>query len=388
MVTGIVHATDPDGDPLTYTGPTASTKGGAVIVNTDGTFTYAPTTQLRLNAFSTLEGAIDSFTVAVNDGLGGVLNVLVPVTVEPLGVAVIRTSDSPAVPGNPLGIPVIGTDGTSARTVYSGTGTAADPYRTTVIVVHPDGTVMISDPIEGQPQGSMVVDTKGNVYQTTETGDGVAQPYVTTVTVIHPDGDTTSTVIEEESVIGGAGDSAVAGVVVGPDGTAYQTTSFGTGGTNSPYGSTVTIIRPDGTVTSVPAGVFANSGVVIGTDGNVYQTADAAGNFGGTHLDGYTTVTVIHADGTATYVEIFGHGLAAGVVAIGGDGTVYQSTWSATGPSGQPYATTVTIIHPDGSSVTGPPIAGFPGSNIVAGADGLRRTHWHARWPYGYADPP
>lgn len=47
VVSGRVVATDPDGDTVTYSGPTTSTLGGTVVLNSDGTFTYTPTSAIR-----------------------------------------------------------------------------------------------------------------------------------------------------------------------------------------------------------------------------------------------------------------------------------------------------------------------------------------------------
>jgi len=76
---GAVTATDPDGDPLTFSlasGPAS----GIAVVNADGTFTYTPGA-----AFQSLPvgaSATDSFTVLVDDGRGGTATATVTVTIN------------------------------------------------------------------------------------------------------------------------------------------------------------------------------------------------------------------------------------------------------------------------------------------------------------------
>ncbi|RYD95296.1 MAG: tandem-95 repeat protein, partial [Sphingobacteriales bacterium] len=69
--TGVVSASDVDGDPLTFTITTAPANG-TVVVNADGTYTYTPTTGYAGN---------DSFTITVSDGKGGITTVTIPVTI-------------------------------------------------------------------------------------------------------------------------------------------------------------------------------------------------------------------------------------------------------------------------------------------------------------------
>jgi len=102
LVTGTVSATDANGDPLTYSGSTTTTKG-TVVVNTNGTFTYTPTTAARQNA----DGATtDSFTVTISDGYGGNIFQTLTVAVDPgaflVGTPTLNaaTTDTGAVTGS------------------------------------------------------------------------------------------------------------------------------------------------------------------------------------------------------------------------------------------------------------------------------------------------
>ena len=89
-VTGTVTATDPDGDPLSYSGPTTSARGGALSVASNGAFTYTPTAAISHAASTTGAGPSltqDTFSVTVSDGHGGTLSVPVTVTVSPVDTA-------------------------------------------------------------------------------------------------------------------------------------------------------------------------------------------------------------------------------------------------------------------------------------------------------------
>ncbi|MEI7915506.1 MAG: Ig-like domain-containing protein, partial [Mycobacteriaceae bacterium] len=83
VVSGRVMGSDPDGDALTYSGSTTTSKG-AVVVGTDGAFVYTPSDAARSAAGA--PGAApadqqDEFTVTVSDGHGGITSLAVAVPV-------------------------------------------------------------------------------------------------------------------------------------------------------------------------------------------------------------------------------------------------------------------------------------------------------------------
>ncbi|MBB2991254.1 VCBS repeat-containing protein [Mycolicibacterium iranicum] len=85
VVVGRVTATDPDGDPLSFTRGTESGKG-VVEVKGDGSFIYTPTVQARVAAGAA--GAdnaakVDRFSVTVQDGHGGITSIPVEVPIAP-----------------------------------------------------------------------------------------------------------------------------------------------------------------------------------------------------------------------------------------------------------------------------------------------------------------
>jgi uncharacterized repeat protein (TIGR01451 family)/gliding motility-associated-like protein len=101
-VSGVVSATDADGDVLTF-GKSTNPAHGTVVVNANGTFTYTPS--LNYNG-------PDSFVVVVSDGKGGTTSVTVYVTVIPV-------NDPPVALAQPVTSP--------EDTPVNGVVTATDP---------------------------------------------------------------------------------------------------------------------------------------------------------------------------------------------------------------------------------------------------------------------
>ncbi len=115
VVTGSVNGSDIDGDPLTYTGPSSTSKG-AVSVSAGGAFTYTPSPAARHTASAlgaVAADRVDAFTVTISDGRGG--NVGVPVTV----------AVSPANAGPVVGVTTVGTPDAGTG-VVTGRVTATD----------------------------------------------------------------------------------------------------------------------------------------------------------------------------------------------------------------------------------------------------------------------
>jgi VCBS repeat-containing protein len=91
LVTGIIMASDTDGDTLAYAPATIDTGKGAVTVNTtSGTFSYQPTAAARHQASAIgapTSDKQDTFTINVDDAHGGVTGVPVTVTISPQNTA-------------------------------------------------------------------------------------------------------------------------------------------------------------------------------------------------------------------------------------------------------------------------------------------------------------
>ncbi len=96
----LTNDSDPAGanDPLTVTnaGTFLTSQGATVILNSDGTFSYNPTTSVTLNALSASQNATDSFGYSITDLDGGSASGTVTVTI-------IGVNDVAAISGDNTG---------------------------------------------------------------------------------------------------------------------------------------------------------------------------------------------------------------------------------------------------------------------------------------------
>lgn len=138
-VTGRVTVSDSDGDSLGFAGMT--TGKGSVVVNSDGTFTYTPTSAARHAAASITAGAIDlvdSFVITITDGHGATVAVPIEVAVKPANAAPVAGATMVEDAGNNTTVvgKVVATDSDGDTITY--TGPSATPKGS--VVVSPDGT--------------------------------------------------------------------------------------------------------------------------------------------------------------------------------------------------------------------------------------------------------
>ncbi|WP_283193222.1 Ig-like domain-containing protein [Rhizobium sp. AN80A] len=127
-VSGVVAATDADGDPLTYaiaTGP----RNGTAVIDASGRYLYSPNTDFN---------GSDSFDISISDGQGGVTTVTIAVTVTPVNDAPVGSdATATAVEDQTLnGRLPVATDVDSANLTY-GLGVQAAHG---TVTVNPDGT--------------------------------------------------------------------------------------------------------------------------------------------------------------------------------------------------------------------------------------------------------
>ncbi|WP_348733832.1 Ig-like domain-containing protein [uncultured Mycolicibacterium sp.] len=148
VVSGVVSATDPNGDALTFSGTTSTAKG-SVVVDPDGSFTYTPTADARHEAAASGASTADkqdSFDVTVDDGNGGTLVVAVTVPVSPANTAPVASYTA----GQPNSV-----DG-----VVAGLVTGSDP----------DGdTVTFTGPVTSVKGGTVVLDSATGQFSYTPT---------------------------------------------------------------------------------------------------------------------------------------------------------------------------------------------------------------------------
>lgn len=352
VVTGTVTGTDPDGDAIAYSVAPTTAKGGTVVVDQQGGFTYV--------APQTWDGATpltDTFTVKATDrgfhvhglrglflGGGHTATRDVTVTLAPRETGVTDTWTITAPDANSR--TAVGSDGTIVIAGRTGAGTASDPYRVTVRVLRPGQDTPTESSAEGdftfQPAVAVLAD--GTVAYSTvvrPTGGGVP---ITTTTVMRPDG-ATEVLTEAGEPLGG---------VYTAGGTGYQMTRIETAG--APTQFRVTVVREGQPLqTHLHTGEFTGQPQIAG-DGTVHYTLvepGVAGAPSNTHLVLIRPSGIVTRDGT---------GLSG--ASIGADGTVAFVDWTGAGTDADPFVSFLNVLRPD-QPATRTPVAGAPGSAVV-----------------------
>lgn len=269
-VTGSVDASDPDGNPLTFT-KGSDPQHGTVTVNPDGTWTYIPD-----------PGYVgkDSFTVIVDDGKGGKTTVTITVNVT-------ETGTNPGPGTNPGTNP--GTDpGTNPGTTPD-PGTTPNPANPNQVPSVPSYVTEtpINTPVTGKVSGT---DADGDSLTYTKGSD----PEHGTVTV-NPDG--TWTYVPDQDYAGK--DSFT---VIVSDGRGGTTTSIVTVDvTKTGTGTTPDPVEPNQPPTSSDQSVTTPkntpvTGKVSGSDANGDSLTYAK------RSDPRHGTVTVNPDGTWTYV--------------------------------------------------------------------------------------
>jgi hypothetical protein len=281
--------------------------------------------------------------------------------------AVTRTISSLPIDGNPRSVN-IGADGTLAVTISTGSGTPADPYQTTVIVLRPTASTPTTATVTGSFNGAWM-GADGTVALTTYTGSGTsADPHQTTVIVLRPTASTPITATVTGREYGVRTDEQV-----GADGTVALTTYTGSGTSADPYQTTVTVLR-DGettpataTVTGRLQGLFPPARV--GADGTVALITYTGA---GTSADPYQTTVTVLRDGETipTTATVTGRQNTPNRTLVGADGTVALTTYTGSGSAGDPYQTTVTVLRPGETTPNTATVTGLPADGTQVGADG------------------
>jgi YVTN family beta-propeller protein len=304
VITGDLHAVDPDGDPLTFT-VTRAPEHGSVVVNRDGTFTYTP------DADFTRIGS-DTFTITVDDGAAyrlsgpvGLIQRALHVGAQLLGLAGSDAVDShPDVKVTPTVFIDVGSqpadvavspDGATAYVVNQVDETVSVIDTATNTVTH---TVTVGEnpvAVAVSPNGSRVyvtnrfddtvsvIDTAANaVIGTIAVGflpSGLAlSPSGTILYVANSQDQTvmkintsTQTVLATISVSGFPD-----GVAVSPDGTRVYVTCEGVGGQQA-VGTLAVIETTNNTVIgAIDVGEFSPQDVAVSPDGSMVYVANGS----------------------------------------------------------------------------------------------------------------
>ncbi|WP_051053438.1 Ig-like domain-containing protein [Mycolicibacterium chubuense] len=402
-VSGTVTATDANGDPLSYSGPVTSARGGTVLVNANGTFLYSPSDDARHAASAlgaTTADKQDTFTVTVSDGRGGTLEVPVTVAVLPKNAAPTGSYAAGAPDSNGV---VTGTvtsaDADGDTRTYSGPATSAKGGTVTLNPTTGAFTYTPTAAAREQATQSPGVDTD-TFTVTVSDGHGGSTPVEVTVTIA-------PNVVTSDSVSG----VPFSGVIAAPGGTLYEITTDASSlaGSGSTYVSVltadgrvlttaevpgqpahlVTEARPDGTLLVTTTDVQAQKTyfTAVGSAGQAttVKTVDGASYYFPATASNGTIFTLITLQDEQNAFHF-------SLVRIAPDNTVttYALNTSATGPvgaysppvvgpDGAAYVlsadaatqqASIFVVRPDGSSFSTSPISVLQATPIVVGADG------------------
>ena len=309
-VTGIVTATDSDGDPVTFTLGT-SPANGTVTVNPDGSYSYVPNPNYN---------GPDSFTVLADDGHGGVVPVTVLVTVTPV-------NDPPVPSAQPVTTP----EDRPVTGVVTATDVDGDPVTFTLgtgpangtVTVNPDGSYSyVPNPNYNGPDSFTVLADDGH-------GGIVPVTVLVTVTPVNdPPVPSAQPVTTPE-------DRPVTGIVTATDVDGDPVTfTLGTG----PANGTVTV-NPDGSYSYVPNPNYngPDSFTVLADDGH-------GGIVPVTVLVTVTPVNDLPVDADEVVSVLEDSLLAGNLLANGSDpdgGALFVTGFSVGGSSYGPGATAI-----------------------------------------------
>lgn len=424
-VTGTVVALDPDGDALTFSAPTTTSKGSVALADS-GSFTYLPNALARHAASAagaTSAQTADSFTITISDGHGGRLNLPVTVSVSPANIAPNGTS-APGTPNVSTGVvagSVMGSDADGDSLTYSGTTTTSKGS----VTVAADGTFSYTPNSTARHNASAVTatvsDKTDSFTVTIADGHGGTTTVPVTVTIATANAAPSATATAgtpnaSTGVVTGSasgadadGDSLTYGgststskgtVVVAAGGTFTYTPNLtarhaasATGAAPSVTTDTFTMTVSDGhggtSTVPVTVAIAPTNTAPIGTaypDAPNVSTGVVTGAVGGYDIDGdplvYTGSTttskgavVVNVDGTFTYTPTaFARHAASAVgatTAVTTDAFTVSISDGHGGVLGVPVTVTVAPSNtgPTATSTTGTPNGSGVITGTVAGAD-------------------
>ncbi|WP_445167342.1 beta-propeller fold lactonase family protein [Mycolicibacterium sp. Dal123E01] len=243
---------------------------------------------------------------------------------------------------------------------------ATDAPTTRVLVISPSGASTLTDLFSGSPSSSVVIGKGGAAYQVLYRLNDDESAYTTTVIVIKATDATPHDIAGAPANIASDGPGAIAG----PDGTVYVTT-VDLGGSPSEITTHVTAFT-DTTIKTYTIAGYATDSVAIGADGTVYQTV---GIDSGTDADAYVTaIAVLKDTGFVTLPDTV-PGLSLGSPQSAADGRLYQATMVVDTDTGSMTTTIATITNSGLTTV----FEGVPGTlfgpagnllPVVVGPDG------------------
>ena len=254
----LTNDTDVDSDTLTVTGfSAASAKGAAVVVGTDGSYTFDPDVSTTLNSLAATEVTTDTFTYTINDGTGGTSSATVTITISGVNDAPALTDDSVIAPSEDAVLTVAASGVLSNDSDFEGNTLTATAFEAT------------------STKGALVSGTTDGSYTYDPTAVASFQPIAV--------GETTTDTFTY-TVNDGLGATSIATVTVTVSGTNETPTA-----TNDVGGTT-----DDNTILTVAASGVLTNDTDVDTSDTLTVTAFSAASSKG------ATVTVA-TDGSYTY---------------------------------------------------------------------------------------
>ncbi|MDF1752926.1 MAG: Ig-like domain-containing protein [Verrucomicrobiales bacterium] len=345
----LTNDSDPDGDTLTVsavngvTGNVGSSVGGAygnLTVNSDGSYTYSPTTaNATVQALGVGETLIETFTYTANDGNGGSASASLLVTIN-------GENDAPTSnPGSGPGIydDTISVDEEDASVSGNVLSNDSDPDGDTLTVTAVNGGAgNIGNSVAGT-YGDITVNSDGSyTYEPTTTNAavqalGVGETLIETFTYTANDGN---------------GGSASASLLVTINGENDAPTSNPGSGPGI-YDDTVSVDEEDA---SVSGNVLTNDSDPDGDTLTVSAVNGVPGNVGNSVNGTYGDIT-LNSDGTYTYSPTTAN---AAVQALGvGETLIETFTYTANdGNGGSASASLLVTINGENDAPTSNPGSG------------------------------
>ncbi|MEM7067356.1 MAG: choice-of-anchor C family protein [Pseudomonadota bacterium] len=253
-VNGTLSATDPESDPLTFSGtgnPADAPQNGNITLNPNGSFTYTPNANFNGN---------DAFTYQVSDGNGGTDTATVNITVNPVNDdPVANATNISGDEDSQIGDTLTATDPENDPLTFSGTGNPADAPQNGTVTLNPNGNFTYT------PNANF----NGNDAFTYQVSDGNGGTDTATVNItVNAVNDAP---LANDDNISGDEDSQIGGTLTATDPENDPLTFSGTGNpADAPQNGNVTL-NPNGSFTYTPNANFN------GQDAFTYQVSDGNG---------------------------------------------------------------------------------------------------------------